>query len=257
MSNDLDPVRFSRLKLFAKSAAHYQEGFTGDSTSLRKGRATHRYLLGDKGAVLLYEGRRAGKKWEAYRDAPEHAGCDILIESEFKDVDGMRKAIERHPRAVELLDGIREERIEWTVLGRPCAGTPDVVRLLGGGRKGVTELKTSKTAMPRRFKWLAQDMAYHAQIAWYADGVEKTMAYEPGPVTEQKIVVVESSPPYPVSILNVTDRKRRRGLQLSRGWLEQLLICESTGRFPGYIEEEEDWDDDDEGDGLVWDEEAA
>jgi hypothetical protein len=249
-SNDLDPVRFSRLKLFSKSAAHFAHGYGGETSAMRKGTATHRYMLGDRNAVILYPGRRAGKKWEEFRDANE--GSDILIQSEYKDVDGMRKAVERHPRAMQLLDGIREERIEWQLSGRACAGTPDVVHIRPDGSKVLVELKTSQSAAPDLFKWQAKKMAYHCQLAWYAQGLETTMAYAPGSVVEQYIVVVESTAPYPVTVVRVTDAMRRKGERQCRFWLEQLLVCERSGHFPGYVESDVDWDDSDVE--LEWDE---
>lgn len=252
-STDLEPVRFSRLKLFGKSAAHYAHGYDTESGAMRKGSALHRYLLGDKSAVILYPGRRAGKKWEEFRDANE--GSDILIQSEFRDVDGMRKAIERHPRAMALLDGIREERIEWEIGGRACAGTPDVVHLRPDGSKLLVELKTSQSASPDLFRWQAKRMAYHAQLGWYAHGLESTLQYKPGPVTEQYIVVVESVAPYPVTVVRVTDKMRDKGMRQCRFWFEQLRVCEQSGHFPGYVEADVDWDDEDEE--LEWDDEEA
>ena len=249
---ELEPVRFSRLKLMGKSAAHYAHGYDTETSSMRKGSALHRYLLGDKSAVILYPGRRAGKKWEEFRDANE--GADILIQSEFRDVQGMRMSIERHPRAMALLNGIREERIEWDIAGRACAGTPDVVHLRPDG-KVLVELKTSQSAAPDLFRWQAKRMAYHSQVAWYANGLETTLAYAPGPVLEQYIVVVESVAPYPVTVVRVTDKMRDKGMRQCRIWFERLLVCELSGHFPGYVEADVDWDDDD-GE-LEWDEEAS
>lgn len=249
---DLEPVRFSRLKLFGKSAAHYAHGYGDDTGPMRKGSALHRYLLGDKSGVVLYPGRRAGKKWDEFKAA--HEGTDILIQSEFRDVEGMRKSIERHPRAMALLDGVREERIEWEMAGRACAGTPDVVHLRTGG-KVLVELKTSVSAAPDLFKWQAKRMAYHAQLAWYAHALESTLVYAPGPVTEQYIVAVESAPPYPVTVIRVTDALRKKGERQWRAWFEQLLVCERSGHFPGYVDADVDWDDEDTE--LEWDEEVA
>jgi hypothetical protein len=252
-TNDLEPVRFSRLKLFSKSAAHYAHGYGDDTGPMRKGSALHRYLLGDKSAVVLYPGKvRRGKQWDAFQK--ENEGADILIKSEFKDVDGMRKSIERHPRAMALLDGIREERIEWEMGGRACAGTPDVVSILHAGSKRVVELKSSVSSAPDLFRWQAKRMAYHAQLAWYAHGLESALTYAPGPVIEQYIVAVESTPPYPVTVVRVTDKMRNKGMRQCRLWFEQLLVCERADHFPGYVEADVDWDDDDD---LEWDDEEA
>jgi hypothetical protein len=254
---DLIPVRFSRLKLFGKSAAHYEANVGNDTASLRKGSATHSYLLGDSDSVVVYEdGARnpRHKKYQEFLEANE--GKLILSPGEFEDVSGMRASIQRNQRAMELLDGVREQRIEWMLSGRCCAGTPDVVHLRKDGTKVVVELKTSVSAAPDLFRWQAKKMGYHAQLAWYAQGLETTLVYAPGPVVEQYIVVVESSAPYPVTVIRVTDKLREKGLRQCRVWFEQLLVCEQSGHFPGYVEADVDWDDED-GDGLEWDDEEA
>ncbi len=255
-SDDLSgPVRFSRLKLMGKSAAHYRLGKGDETASMRKGSAVHSYLLGDAGKVAVYEGKRDQRTAAYQAFLAEHPDTLILSPREAEDVQGMRRSIQKHPRAVELLSGIREERIEWTLAGRACAGTPDVVHLHADGSKTLVELKTSQSAAPDLFRWQSRKLAYHAQLAWYARGLEAALVHKPGPVTEQYIVAVESSPPYPVTIFKVTDALRAAGDRQWRVWFEQLLVCERTGNWPGYVEcdveldEEEvelNWDEDEE-----------
>lgn len=251
-SNDLEPLRFSRLKLMSKSAAHYALGYGEDTGSMRKGTGIHSLMLGDSSRVKVYNGARnkKHKKYQAFLE--QNPDCQILSKKEMVEVDGMRRSLDAHPRALELLDGIREERIEWSLSGRACAGTPDVVKLIGDGRKRLVELKSGVSTKPDLFLWQAKKMCYHGQLSWYARGLETTMAYAPGPVTEQYIVAVESTAPYPVTVINVHDSMRRKGERQCRFWFEQLLVCEATGHFPGYVESDVDWADDDTE--LEWDE---
>lgn len=252
--NDLQPIRFSRLKLMGKSPAHYQAGVDLETGSMRKGSALHSYLLGDADRVKVYEGKR-DKRVRAYQAfLEEHPDCEILSPREAVDVEGMRESLHRHERAMQLLDGIREERIEWSIGGRACAGTPDVVHLHSGG-KVVVELKTGQSSAPDIFRWQSRKLAYHAQLAWYARGLEMASVYTPGPVTEQYIVAVESSAPWPVTIFRVTDALRKAGERQCRIWLEQLLVCERTGRWPGYVDADVELDEEERE--LDWDEEAA
>jgi hypothetical protein len=249
-----DPLRFSRLKLMGKSAAHYALGRSDETASMRKGTAVHSYLLGDPDRVKIYEGKR-DKRVKAYQTfLEENPDCDVLSPREAVDVEGMRVALQKHDRAMELLDGIREQRIEWSLSGRACAGTPDVVHVRDGA-KIVVELKTGQSSAPDLFRWQARKLAYHAQIAWYARGLETALVYSPGPVTEQYIVAVESSPPYPVTVFRVTDALRRAGDKQWRLWLEHLLVCERTGRFPGYVDCDVELDEEEVE--LEWDDEAA
>lgn len=252
-----EPVRFSRLKLMGKSPAHYITGNGEETGPMRKGSALHAFLLGQTEKIAVYrDGVRNPKsaKWIEFR--AEHAGKHLLIPSEFETADKMRQSVERHDRAMELLAGTRETRITWTLAGRACAGTPDVVQLRADGSKVLVELKTAQSSAPDLFRWQARKLAYHAQVAWYARGLEMALAYKPGPVVEQYIVAVESSAPYPVTVFRVTDALRTAGERQARCWLEQLLVCERTGTWPGYVDCDVDMDEEDR-DELEWDDDEA
>lgn len=257
-SKPLEPVRFSRLKFMAESPAHYADGVTDETSAMRKGSATHAYLLGGAEKVVVYEGGARNPKFKAWQEfKAEHPGKHILIPSELAAVEGMRRSLERHPRAMELLDdGVQETRIEWSLGARRCAGTPDVVKPLPG-RKRLVELKTCMSSKPGRFQWQAKNMHYHAQVAWYADGLARTMAYTPGAVDEVYVVAIEQKRPYPVTVYPVSESVLRAGRAQCQLWLAELLECERTGLFPAYAQGDVDWVWDEDGDGLVWDEAAA
>lgn len=254
---ELEPLRFSRLKKMAKSAAHYLAAAEEDTGPLRKGSGLHSVLIGDASRVVVYKGGKRDLRTKAYQEflAAHPDDTQILSPSEFKDVEGMRRSIEKHPRAMQLLEGIREQRITWKIGHRECSGTPDVVRKLGPGRYGVVELKSGQSAAPDLFKWQAKKLCYQGQLAWYANGVESTMLYPPGKVEELHIVAVESTAPYPVTVFRVDESMRKLGDRQVRMWFEQLMVCEQTGHFPGYVESDVDWADDDTE--LEWDDEEA
>lgn len=249
----VEPLRFSRLKHMSKSAAHFLENPSVDTASTRKGQGTHSYLLGDKERVVVYrDGARNEKhaKYQAFLE--EHPGAHVLSPSEAVDVEGMRQSLEKHQRAMDLLDGFREQRITWTEMGRECAGTPDVVTHINGDRIAV-ELKTSRTAHPDRFRWEARRMLYHCQCAWYMSGLEKTLVYEKKPIAAFFVVVVESTRPYPVTVFEWDPESLKMGQKQNRLWLEQLLGCERTGHFPGYVEADVTLSIlDEDNDGLDW-----
>jgi hypothetical protein len=231
-----EPVRFSRLKKMALSAAHFAEGFGPETAPMRKGSALHAYLLGGEKNVAVYtEGARNPNfgKWKVFQ--AQNAGKHILIPSELATVAGMRKSLERHTRAMALLDGIQERRIEWTDAGRACMGTPDVVIPKNGRTIGV-ELKTCVTSHPERFVWQCRKMNYHAQCAWYKRGIELCGNYQPALVDEFFVVVVESAPPYPVTVFKLDQESLEAGAKMNRLWLEQLLVCERNNHFPAYAE---------------------
>lgn len=228
----LRPLHFSQLKHIALSARNYlwHAENPSDSASKRKGRAVHSYLLGSGAAVVECPIPR-NEKHAAYQDfMMRHAGKEILSPSEFLEANMMRRALEEHPRAMELLEGEREVTRDWQWCGVDCQGTPDVVR-----GEHITELKTSKTAHPEWFPREATRYGYHAQLAWYLISVVGELdpkEHDGG----DSIVVVENKPPYHVTVFDVMPADLEAGRKCIRLWIEKLLNCERSGRFPGYVE---------------------
>lgn len=251
MPNDEEPVRFSKLRLIGLSAAHYACGYREETGPMRKGTALHAYMLGGGDKIVVYKGvrNRKFKAWQEFQK--ENADKHIVSPTEVKDVHGARRALERHQRAMDLLDdGIQETRITWDFDGRKCAGTPDVVRPKNG-RKRVVELKMVKTSEPWRFKRQRTDAAF--QCSWYADGLVRCNQYEPGPVDEAYVVAVEMKPPHNVTVFRVRESMLLKGRRVWRMWWEQLRVCERSNYFPGYAETDVDWEDEDAGGGeLDW-----
>lgn len=238
MASDLGPVHYSRLKKMRLSPAHFLAAEDASTTSLRVGDGTHSMLLGTK-RVVVYEGGARNPKFKAWQDfQAANEGAAILIPSESERVLGMRKSIEAHPLAMQLLDGVKETLIEWDFAGRRCAGTPDVVhpQLAGYRGKVVVELKTSKTASPWGFPWECKRYGYYGQCDWYANGVERTMSYPAGEVSDCFIVTVESTKPYPVTVFRIDERALSAARLEWRGWMDQLFACEREGRFPAYTD---------------------
>lgn len=249
----LEPVRFSKLKHIDKSPAHYHATIT-ETGPMRKGSALHAYMLGGESKVAVFrDGIRNAKsrKWRDFQAA--NVGKHILIPSELKAVEGMRRALEAHPIARDLLDdGVQETRITWTLDGRPCAGTPDVVKPKRTGTKRLVELKTDQCSAPWMYLYRAEKQAYHAQVDWYSFGLEQCTQYDPGPVDEVFNVVVESSDPYPVTVFEVEPDVLADGRRLWRAWFDTLLECEKAGKFPAYAEGIQKWARRERGDGLDW-----
>jgi hypothetical protein len=232
------PVHFSRLKKMRFSPAHYLGHDDAHTPSLGKGSALHSVLLGGK-RVVVYEKAR-NKRHKAYQAFLQDHPSDLIVSTnEAGAVMGMRRSIEAHPLAMKLLEGVRETLIEWNFAGRRCAGTPDVVhpQLQGHRAKVGVELKTSKTASPWGFPWECKRFGYYQQCSWYANGIEQTMAYPAGEVSDYFIVTVESIKPFPVTVFRIEERALNAARLEWRGWMDQLLECERTGKFPGYTED--------------------
>jgi hypothetical protein len=233
-----DPLRFSRLKLMGRSAAHYAAYQEDETRCMELGTAADRLIFG-QGPVLAYPGPvRRGKEYDAF--CQRNPDALILTQKDAAAALGIAEAVTACPDAMRLLTGVRQQTLYWTFQGRACRGTPDV-----RGDGFLTDLKTGETSDPRQFAWKVRRFAYHAQMAFYETGAQ--LAGLPAP-TASYIVAVEQTPPHVVTVFKLTDRAIELGARLWRLWFEQLQVCEASGQFPAYSQAIVDLDlpDDDE-----------
>lgn len=226
------PVRFHHLKAVARSPLHLRSCLDGEekasTSALEKGTAVHALLFGTK-TVTFYPGAvRRGKEWDGFKAA--HEGDCILTATEYEKAMRMAERVSNHKDAMWALDGVREKTILWKYLGRECRSTPDVFSPEMGF---VTELKTCANADPQRFTWQALRMAYHAQLAYYMEAVAQSGLGTP---RSAYVVAVESTAPYPVTVLRLTDRALDAGQRMFRLWFERFLACEQANAWPAYVE---------------------
>lgn len=250
------PGRFSLLKQFDLSAAHYEYACQQpqDNTlasklgtlvranpndpglPLRFGSACHYMLLGDPNAVAVFTGKiRSGKEWLKFRDKSADEGRKVTLNvKEHALAVGVCDSIRRHERAMELLfDGtsaVIEQRIDWQWMGRTMRSTPDA---RSRSRRYVVDLKTTVSSQPVPFMWHSLRYRYHAQLALYVTALEVAEGWTPD---DCYIVAVEKRPPYPVVVRPLTDEAILAGRKLIRTWMEQLLAAERANTYPGYAE---------------------
>jgi hypothetical protein len=228
MRIEYEPVHFSNLKAFALSPQHYLHALTSgraDNASMRVGRAVHSLALGGA-PVLEYPRTRRGKCWERFR--AEHPGAEILSSSEYRVAQEAAGSLTRHLDAMEILRGslLREYSFQWRRNGFLCEGRADFVapgRYLG-------DIKVTRSAQPERFGRQALLMAYHAQLSWYAFGLEQNGIQAP----EKFLIAIESAPPFPIVIRRLTARATDYGNRLCTLWLEALRGCLESQAWPGY-----------------------
>jgi hypothetical protein len=234
----------------ARSPAHYRESLESTwkpSAAMELGSAVHALVLGGPDVVAYPGAVRRGKEWDGFK--AEHEGDLILLGADYEKAQRMADAVGKNANARRVLEGRREQPIDWSIGSRACRSTPDVV-----GNGFVTELKTTNTAEPARFQWQALRMAYHAQLAFYLEAVRSSAAAEQP--QEAYIVAVESSAPFPVTVLRLTNRALDQGARMFRLWFERLLTCEASGVWPGYCEAIVDLDVPDEDMELTFGEET-
>jgi hypothetical protein len=233
------PVRFTRLKQFALSAAHYELACQDEvlvekeeTLALRLGSGVHAELFEDR-PVVCWHGDRRGKAWDRFERHHRELGAVIVNEREYALVTGTVDAIRRHRRASELLfdDTIREHRIDWARGERACRSRPDAFHRAA---RWQAELKTARCAEPR---WIAREALrrfYPAQMTFYDEPIEIEVGRQPG---DDFIVVVENVRPHNVTILRLTDEARELGAKQVHLWFAALLQAEHSNYYGGYVED--------------------
>lgn len=226
------PVRFSRLKAFSLSAAHYllwSQDLTEETLALRMGSAVHAGLFLDRD-VVCYDGRRQGKAWERFEAHHLERRAVVLNEKEYRLASGVIDSVRRHKRAMQLLfDGtVVEHRLDWTVGARACRGTPDACT-----PRRNTDLKSARCTEPRWFAREALKRHYHAQMSFYSDAIEAKHGRRPD---EEYLIAVENVAPFNVTVLRLPDETREVGAKLCHLWFAQLLNAEQLGHYGPYVE---------------------
>lgn len=237
-----EPLRIHRLQKMALSPAHFaadepeQEAEEEETPSMEKGKFFHAHVL--KGAELAVCPCRRDPRMKQYQEfLAESAGKLVVTKTQEKHLRGMKAAVLAHPEAPALLEGIAEETMLWTWMGKRCRGTPDV-----RSSRFITELKTTRCAEPRWFHREAHRRSYHTQLVWYEQGaniVEQRGGY--ADFRELWIVAVESAPPYAVTCLEMEDDRREHATKQIRLWMERLKACEASGSWPAYTDAAVGW----------------
>jgi exodeoxyribonuclease VIII len=227
------PARFSNLKAVAISGAHGFASFQGghrETLALRIGAGLHAMLFGLPVIALpSHIKQRRGKAWDAFN--AENQDKLILTRRSHETAARIAESVHRHPIAEQLLFGpgtIHEQTILWSQLGRARRSTPDV-----RGPIHLCELKSTRCSEPGKFTRDAAFRSYHVQLA---DQRAAILAETGRRVDEVYIVAVESVEPFAVTVMQLSDRSLAKGEHLARLWLEQLILCERTDRWPAYSE---------------------
>ena len=229
-------------------------------TALRFGTAIHHMILGSADRVVVYDraaadayapakpepakkrGRgvaallepatepakkvtRAGSAWESFEREHLELGHVILSEREHAEARGMADMILRSQRACEwLFDGtIVEQRLDWRLRGRAIRSTPDARR----PRKWIADLKSCADSAPDRFVPQAYRLLYHAQLELYCQAAEHVDGRRPD---SARIVAIDRK--RPPRCYEVPPEGLELGARCIGAWIEQLLVCEHSERFP-------------------------
>lgn len=248
----IDGVRHSQLKEMAKSPLHYRHGLEHpreDTDAFRWGRIVHtatlephlltlEYVLREHGIIdpVIWEhGDRRGNAWLAFKAGNE--GRTILKPGEVAE---HQELLERAAHVASVLHsdpiagpmlgaGHREGVVVWVdeTTGLRCKARFDCGLFLATTGH-LCDLKTDARGLDR-FGSTAARLAYHQQLAMYADGCAAAMGSRP-PVS---IISVESKEPHDVVVWDLDDQVLDLGRASYQGLLVKLEACQRANVWPG------------------------
>ena len=204
------------------------------------GHAVHQMVLGVGAEIRVIEAddwrtnAAKAQRTEAYAE-----GAVPLLRKDYEPIAAMVAAVRADPMASRLLDP-SSGRAEVSLFG---VDEPTGVNLRGrvdwlpaprDGRMILPDLKTAASAEPESFAKSAANYGYHMQSPFYQDLVTALgLADEVVFV----FVVVETTPPHVVSVIQLDEEAERIGRQLNRQAIDIYARCTETDIWPAYSDD--------------------
>jgi hypothetical protein len=249
------PVRHHHLHaLGTRSPAHARhareqqiaEAQERGTYAMERGSGLHAILLTPLRTVTAWEeGRpRRGSEYDDWRGTLPPDAL-VLTASDLARARGMAAAVLAHPEAVRVLglgcEGVTyETTYQWMEPGLSAAAraTPDAMHGSISERIVIADLKSAQDGGPAEWaRWSVRRYGYDTQLAWYRRCVLRSLPADfPPPDVDCYAVVVESSPPYVVTVYRATPARLDAADRRLDGWIAGMERCLQTGAWPGYAD---------------------
>ena len=203
------------------------------SKAFEFGKLAHRLVLGEGSPIQVVDAENwMTKAAKELRDIARGNGVTPVLRADYDQARSLRDSVMAHPIAAAIFaDGIAERSGYWrdepTDIGlkfRPDWLTDFL------GRPTCVDLKTTISADPDDFARSVAKYGYHAQAAWYLDGLAANGINDAAFL----FVAVEKTPPYPVAVIELDDEALAEGRRLNRRAIDLYARCTDTGIWPAY-----------------------
>lgn len=240
---DKTAISKSRLSRIAYSPEYFkwcEDNPLSPSSAMVEGSAFHKLVLEPQDfdkefAVAPNFDRRTKEGKAAYNHFCELAesGISVITEEQYKMISGMRDSVMKNPYARKLINGNIEQSMYYVdeFTGVRCKVRPDIWRRVGD-RIVVTDLKSTKSALPSEF---ARDLVkyhYDMQSYMYSDGVSKTLGV-PFENIDFVFIAVEKEPPYLCNVMQVDALVLQKGEADFREYIGTYDACVKSGVWYG------------------------
>lgn len=220
-----------------------QDHPSGPKKVFELGHAAHKLVLGEGPELVRIDAdewrTKAVKEEVAEARA---AGAVPLKPAEYDQVQEMAAALRDHPFAGRLFtpgQGLPEQSLFWNDerTGVPLRARLDWLPILSdGGRLLIPDYKTTRDASPEAISKTVHDLGYHQQARWYLDAV-KALGLAGAQEPAFLFVMQEKTPPYLVTVTELTDMTLHIGGALNRWAIDIFQRCTEAGQWPGYADD--------------------
>lgn len=222
---------YSHLKRIPDSGVQYIHAVNTPhepTSAMLLGTAVHAIVLGarpDK-PLLVYPGKtRQGKAWDEF--VLTSNGAEIVTATEWAKAEQIADAVKRDPVARSFLDGAKYEvPLSWDEDGIACSTSG--VDIVPAGAWG--DLKTTPTTELDALMRQCFKMSYYAQLAFYGRGL-RANGYDTS--KGAFLVCVETTAPFEVVCLELSEELLALGDRTVTLWLERLRVYRDSAAWPG------------------------
>jgi len=228
------------IKNMLQSPAHYDWSRTHrrERVAFDVGHAAHAKILGVGLGVVAYpdehltpSGNVSTKAaTEAWAKDQRAAGLVPVAPDQIAAVDAMAEKVAAHPIAGPLFTGgAPEVSLFWDdpVTGVACKGRIDYLH----GEPVAVDLKTARTADPRRFGSTAAGYGYAEQAMHYLAGLAATRGDTDARFFQ---VLVETEAPHHVAVVELDETFRFLAETRVRRAIDLYAECVESGEWPSY-----------------------
>ena len=236
----------SNLYELNRSPLHYITSIKNprpQTPAMKVGTATHCAILEPERFEIEYSKApdvdKRTKDGKAIWNELEQSGKIVLSADEYLKVSEMASAIRHHKLASKLLQGgASEQSIYWKQRVSSldaddilCKSRPDYIKPIKKGYV-IVDIKTTQDANIFEFQKKAYyKWHYYLQAAHYVRGFE---AVTQGKVIAFMYIVIESEPPYAISIFKAGDDYLKAGERKTQELYELYANCVTNNNWPSY-----------------------
>lgn len=234
--NEDGSVHFSDLKHIAKSPKHYLHACNTPlvpTRVMRLGTIVHYLTLGKRPGskdFVVWDGRRQGNEWKLFE--ARNVDKEIMSAAEWADAEEIAAHLQRHPIAIERLQGARYEvPLQWEESGMKFSTSGlDIVSADG---EEICDLKTTASVEPEAWQRHSFKQYNPMQLALYRRGARANGL----PVGRGLFLLgIETSGPWDVVELELTEEMTDLADRTVTLWIERLRACMQSNEWPGYAQ---------------------